>query len=153
MSKLELKVPPLLLVAICMLLMWILSRLFAELEWLTPGGDALAGLLAAVGLAIALAGVITFRKASTTIDPTAPDRTTAIVSSGIYRFSRNPMYLGFALFLAGWALWLASPPALLVLPGYVLYMSRFQIRPEERMLTEKFGKEYTRYCQSVRRWI
>ncbi len=153
MNKLELKVPPLVLVALCMLLMWGMSRLFAEFDWIIPGGATLAGLLAVAGVIIAVAGVINFRQANTTVDPTAPGRTTAIVTSGIYRSSRNPMYLGFALCLAAWAVWLRNPPALLVLPCFVLYMNRFQIRPEERLLSEKFGSEYTCYCQSVRRWL
>lgn len=153
MNKLELKVPPLVLVALCMLLMWGVSHLFAEFDWIIPGSPTLASLLATAGLAIAVAGVINFRLANTTVDPTAPGRTTSIVTSGIYKSSRNPMYLGFALCLAAWAVWLRSPPALLVLPGFVLYMNCFQIRPEERLLSEKFGSEYARYCQSVRRWL
>ncbi|QIB50236.1 isoprenylcysteine carboxylmethyltransferase family protein [Pseudomonas sp. OIL-1] len=153
MNKLELKVPPLVLVTLCMLLMWAISHLFAGLSSSIPGASALAGLLAAAGVFIAVAGVVNFRQARTTVDPTAPERATSIVSSGIYRSSRNPMYLGFALCLAAWAVWLENPPAFLVLPGFVLYMNRFQIRPEERMLSEKFGSEYSRYCQSVRRWF
>ena len=153
MSTLELKIPPLILVMLCMLLMWGISRLSAEFDANIPGALVLAALLAAGGVFIAVAGVISFRQASTSVDPTAPERTTSIVSSGIYRSSRNPMYLGFALCLTAWAVWLENPPAFLVLPGFVLYMNLFQIRPEERLLSEKFGSEYTRYCQSVRRWL
>lgn len=153
LNKLELKVPPLILVMLCMLLMWGISRLYAELDASIPGALVLAGLLAAGGVFIAVAGVINFRQARTTVDPTAPERTTSIVSSGIYKSSRNPMYLGFALCLTAWAVWLENPPAFLVLPGFVLYMNLFQIRPEERMLSKKFGDEYTRYRQSVRRWL
>lgn len=153
MNALELKIPPLILVMLCMLLMWGISRLSAEFDANIPGALVLAALLAAGGVFIAVAGVISFRQASTTVDPTAPERTTSIVSSGIYRSSRNPMYLGFALCLTAWAVWLENPPAFLVLPGFVLYMHLFQIRPEERLLSEKFGSEYARYCQSVRRWL
>lgn len=153
MNTLELKVPPPVLVALCMLLMWGVSRLFPGLDWTIPGSVALAGLLAVAGVLIAVAGVMNFRQAKTTASPTAPERSTVLVRSGIYRSSRNPMYLGLALVLAAWAVWLQSPMAFLVLPGFVLYINRFQIRPEERLLREKFGSEYTRYCQAVRRWL
>ncbi|HEX6927780.1 MAG TPA: isoprenylcysteine carboxylmethyltransferase family protein, partial [Gammaproteobacteria bacterium] len=82
-----------------------------------------------------------------------PGRASALVVAGIYRRSRNPMYLGFALLLLALGIHLRSLSALLILPAFVLYMNRFQIAPEERALEARFGEEYNVYRQSVRRWL
>jgi protein-S-isoprenylcysteine O-methyltransferase Ste14 len=87
------------------------------------------------------------------VNPTQPETSSTIVTSGIYRWSRNPMYAGFLLILAGWAVQLASIAAVLLLPAFVLYMNRYQIQPEERALTDKFGAEYLSYRRRVRRWL
>lgn len=106
------------------------------------------------GAGIAAAGGIAFRRAQTTVNPLTPEKASALVSGGIYRLTRNPMYLGFALFLLAWALYLASPVALLVGPScFVLYLNRFQIAPEERALEKLFGEEFASYRQQVRRWL
>lgn len=153
MNALELKLPPLVLVVITALLMWGLHRALPLWMWTSPLRPWFAGGLFAAGAGFALAGVIAFRRARTTVDPRVPDAASRIVSSGIYRYSRNPMYVGFLLALAAWALWLASPVAALCLPAFVAYMNRFQIAPEERMLGQKFGAHYLAYRQAVRRWL
>jgi len=94
-----------------------------------------------------------FQKAKTTFNPLKPDAASSLVASGIYRVSRNPMYVGFLLVLTGWAMWLSHPLPFLFLPIFVGYMNRFQISPEERVLSAKFGEEYDTYKQSVRRWL
>jgi protein-S-isoprenylcysteine O-methyltransferase Ste14 len=76
-----------------------------------------------------------------------------MVRSGIYRHTRNPMYLGMLLVLAAWAVWLASPAAFAVLPVFLLYLNRYQIEPEERILAGLFGGEFDAYRRSVRRWL
>jgi protein-S-isoprenylcysteine O-methyltransferase Ste14 len=114
---------------------------------------ALAAVLAGAGAIVALAGVAAFRRARTTVDPTTPEAASAIVASGIYRRSRNPMYLGFMLMLAGWSAFLANPLAMLLLPAFIVYMNRFQIVPEERALSAKFGAKYRDYMRQARRWI
>ena len=75
------------------------------------------------------------------------------MSSGVYRISRNPMYLGFFLALAGWALYLSNAVAVLLLPVFLAYMTQYQIKPEERALLAKFGPEFAQYMASVRRWM
>ena len=125
---------------------------FHELETL-PGHVVLAVLLAAVGLVICVAGVVQFRRAKTTVNPLTPETTTAMVTSGIYRFSRNPMYLGFLLALTGWAVFLSHVLVFVFLPLFVVYMNRFQIIREERALAAKFGRHFTDYRGSVRRWL
>jgi protein-S-isoprenylcysteine O-methyltransferase Ste14 len=73
--------------------------------------------------------------------------------SGIYRISRNPMYLGFFLLLTGLAIFLSNVIAIVILPLFILYMNRFQIEPEERVLTYLFGQEFVDYKLRVRRWL
>jgi protein-S-isoprenylcysteine O-methyltransferase Ste14 len=150
---LDLKVPPVAIAFACALAMW-LARLA------TPGltthfnGRALVGAaIAATGVALAVAGVITFRTAATTVDPTHPERSVSLVTRGPYRCSRNPMYLGMALLLAGWAAFLANAASLAGLPLFVAYLNRWQIEPEERALADKFGEEFENYRKRVRRWL
>ena len=109
--------------------------------------------LVVLGLMVEAAGVLSFRRARTTVNPFAPERTVNIVSSGIYRLSRNPMYLGMACILTGWAVWLWQVQAVLGVVLFVAWITRFQIIPEERVLTQKFGTEYRQYRQQVRRWV
>ena len=82
-----------------------------------------------------------------------PQNTSSLVTRGIYGFTRNPMYLGLALALLGWAAFLSAAWPLLGPPLFVAYVNIFQIRPEERVLSGLFGDEYTRYTRRVRRWI
>ncbi|MWV16904.1 isoprenylcysteine carboxylmethyltransferase family protein [Pseudomonas sp. L-22-4S-12] len=153
MSALELKIPPPLVLFVCGLLMWLPAYLLPGLNLELPGRLALAVLLVICGLGVAGAGVLAFRQASTTINPTRPSATSSIVSSGVYRFTRNPMYLGMLLCLGGWALFLGNPLSLLGLPLFVAYLNRMQIGPEERALGAKFGEPYAQYRSRVRRWI
>lgn len=106
-----------------------------------------------IGTAVALAGVIEFRRARTTVDPMRPERASALVSSGIYRVTRNPMYLGFALILVGWIVALRCLPALPIAAVFVLYLDRVQIPPEEAALQACFGSAFDEYASRVRRWL
>ena len=102
---------------------------------------------------LGLWAVWSFRRQRTTINPHLPQQTVALVTEGVYRYTRNPMYLGMLCFLLAWALWLSTPLALLGLALYVGYLNRFQIGPEERVLEERFGTRFTSYCATVRRWL
>lgn len=153
MRFLELRVPPVLVVAIAAALMWVVARALPGWNLDLPGRQAVAALAAILGVAVALAGVIEFRRSRTTVNPLRPDTATSLVDGGIYRLSRNPMYLGFALALLGWGVFLANPAALAVLFGYVAYMNRFQIAPEERALEARFGAAFAEYRAKVRRWL
>lgn len=150
---LELKIPPPVVTLCTAGLMWLAPPVFGVDE--TPFGVRLgaAVMLAALGVGIALSGVILFRQSRTTINPTRPSATTALVTGGIYRRTRNPMYVGLLLVLLGWAAYLANPLALVPIPLFVLYIGRFQIRPEERALAARFGEDYAAYCARVRRWL
>ena len=153
MLSLELRVPPLVVVAVTAALMGLVAWAVPVAEFRFTPPMALAGALAGLGAAITLAGVIAFRRARTTVNPTTPQASSAVVSTGIYRLTRNPMYLGFLLALVGWSLALGTLLALAPVAGYVAYMNRFQIEPEERALRAKFGAEYEDYLRRVRRWF
>jgi protein-S-isoprenylcysteine O-methyltransferase Ste14 len=153
MRALELKVPPVVVVLI-------FGAAMRGIAWLAPfatfevPGNRLASLsLILAGSAIAIAGVCAFRANQTTVDPRTPDAASTIVVGGVYRLSRNPMYLGFLIMLAGWAVGVSNALALLFLPLFVAYMNAFQIEPEERILHSKFGAKFAAYTASVRRWV
>lgn len=153
MNALESKIPPLVLVVLVAICMWSAARLVPSLTVDFTGQGILTNLLAVAGVLVSLAGVVAFRRAHTTVDPMRPDKASALVTSGIYRCSRHPMYLGFLLVLAAWASHLSNLLSLVALPVFVAYMNRFQIDPEERVLRAKFGGVYADYEKSTRRWL
>lgn len=153
MLQLELKVPPLLVWLLFAGAMLGVARTAPGLGFALAAGPATALALVATGTALAVAGIVAFRGRRTTVNPLTPDASSSVVSSGVYRISRNPMYLGFLLTLAGWALYLSNAGAALLLPAFGAYMTRYQIRPEERALLAKFGTEYSEYMSRVRRWL
>lgn len=109
--------------------------------------------LGAVGVLVAIAGIWQFRQASTTIDPAKPQKTSQLVTQGVYRFTRNPMYLGMVLVLIAAIVKLASLFGFIALITFILYITQFQIKPEERVIEGLFGKEYLEYKKRVRRWL
>ena len=153
MERLELKIPPPAIASICGLAMWLSARHFPALGVEIPFKPVVCGVLVLLGLFFDLSGFFAFRERRTTINPLRPERTSAVVSQGIYRHTRNPMYVGLFCILGAWALWLANLPAFGVLPLFVAYLTRFQIIPEERILTERFGEDYTEYARMVPRWF
>jgi protein-S-isoprenylcysteine O-methyltransferase Ste14 len=150
---LELKIPPPAVALLVAIAMWGLAPPLSLLAVPTQIRVAFALLLAVLGLGVAISGVASFRRARTTITPLKPESASALVTSGVYRFTRNPMYLGLTVVLLGWALFLASAWALLGPLLYVAYITRFQIIPEERALLSLFGKHFSDYQQRVRRWL
>ena len=149
----ELRLPPLAQLFIFALVMWLLDRTAPGPAFALPAQRVLPLVVALLGVAIALAGVLAFRAQDTTVDPRYPQNTRVVVSQGIYRVSRNPMYVGMLLLLVAWGLHLASIWPLLLLPLFVLAMSVLQIRPEERAMRMQFGERYDDYCRRVRRWL
>ena len=109
--------------------------------------------LAALGVLVSLSGVFHFWRARTTVNPLKPESASALVSGGVYRFTRNPMYLGMAAALVAWGLYLGNLAALVLVALFVAYLNRFQIAPEERALEARFGGEFLAYRRRVRRWI
>ncbi len=114
---------------------------------------AAGALLAMGGAAVALAGVAAFRRRRTTVDPRYPERASALVADGIYRWTRNPMYAGFVAVALGAAAALGSVLALAG-PGLLAaYLDRRQIPAEERALRARFGAAFDAYADTVRRWV
>jgi protein-S-isoprenylcysteine O-methyltransferase Ste14 len=105
------------------------------------------------GLAVIGLGIAGFRHHKTTISPYAIDKANALVTSGIYRFTRNPMYLGMLLILLGIVAYTQDVLALLAPIGFLIALNRLQIRPEERALRRAFGPAYDAYCARTRRWL
>ena len=150
---LELKIPPAALFIVFVLIMWAASAVVSAASFALAGAPAIACAFALVGAGIGVAGVYAFRRHDTTVNPMKPETTASVVTAGVYRFTRNPMYLGLALILVGWAMYLTNLVALLLVPVFVAYMTQFQIRPEERALLAKFGPGFADYMLEVRRWI
>ncbi len=109
--------------------------------------------LAALGLLLNLLPKLAFSQAGTTVNPLRPASSRVLVTTGLHRVSRNPMYLGHALLLAAWACWLQHPAAWIGVPIYMAYVTRYQILAEERALSATFGAAYDAYRARVRRWL
>ncbi len=152
MSRLDLKVPPDAVALAVGGLMWLVSLVTPSVEVPRAYRVLCAVVLFATGIGLIVASRVSFGRAGTTFNPTAPDRSSRLVTTGVYRWSRNPMYLGTELALLGLGVLLSNPVSLLVSAIYVLYMNRFQIQPEERVLRARFGVAYDDYSGRVRRW-
>lgn len=152
MQWLELRAPPLLVALVNGLAVLGASSVASPRAFALPGRAAVALSLVLIGGAVALAGVAAFRRQRTTVNPMTPGATSSAVSSGVYRYSRNPMYLGFLFALAGLATYLSNVAAVLLLVAFLACINRSQIKPEERALLAKFGPAYAQYASRVRRW-
>ena len=112
-----------------------------------------AGMLLVVSLVLMVAAGLTFVRAKTTINPLRPERTSSLVTTGVFTWSRNPIYFADLLLLAALALWLGQAFAFALLPLFVVYLNHFQIVPEEETLLRLFGAQYDAYRSRVRRWL
>ncbi len=153
MRRLELKIPPVVVFLAVAAAMWGVARMVPEAGVPVAGARVLSLLLVIVAGSLTVTAILQFRRHETTVHPGNPEKASTIVTNGVYRYTRNPMYLGLACLLAAWAAWLGNFAALLGLPIFIVYMTRFQIRPEERALRELFGDDYHKYRQGVRRWL
>lgn len=153
MKQLELLLPPPVVMLISGLIMWLISKAFPALSVPWLHNPLLAGLMVLLGLGIGLSGIIAFLQSKTTANPKRPSETTKLVSNGIYRYSRNPMYLGMLCLLISWVFYLGNLLSILGIFIYIAYLTRFQIIPEERVLQEKFQNDFLDYTSRVRRWL
>ncbi|MGB5821528.1 MAG: isoprenylcysteine carboxylmethyltransferase family protein [Saonia sp.] len=149
----KLKIPPIIIVFLFGLLMFLLARIlpFGYFDFFGRGYLVKALLLLAV--CIVVVSLVLFFRNKTTIDPKNPTKASHLVTSGLYKYSRNPMYLSMLLVLLAWGLWLGNAFNTVVAAGFVSYMNTFQIIPEEKALGQLFGKDYQQYCVRVRRWF
>jgi protein-S-isoprenylcysteine O-methyltransferase Ste14 len=152
MPSLDAKIPPPAVVLVMAVFMWLISRAVPSLRFDLPGHNWLGAAIVLAGFVTGMSGVLSFRKAHTTTNPLKPGAST-LVTRGVYAMSRNPMYLGGVIMLLGWSFLLQNALAFVFLPVYVLYINRFQIEPEERVLTSLFGETYVAYQARARRWL
>lgn len=150
----HLKIPPPLIAILLLIMMVTISKLITQYSFTLPYKLIIALAIAATGIAIAAAGLASFRRLRTTVNPTKPRTASTLAVDGIYRWSRNPMYLGFLLLLIACGIYSANLVALVSGPlAFFLYMTAFQIKPEEDALTLIFGDDFVRYKARVRRWL
>lgn len=153
-SKLELKVPPPFVMLLLVGTVFLFDQLFPFTVFYSLSLPIIASVLCfACGAAISLSGVQEFRRAKTTVNPLKPESSTSLVDSGIYQYTRNPMYLGMLLMLLSSVLYTQNPLGLISLSIFVMYMNRYQIKPEEKALVKLFGDEFKLYAQQVNRWL
>ncbi|WP_298503202.1 isoprenylcysteine carboxylmethyltransferase family protein [uncultured Maribacter sp.] len=149
----KLKIPPVVVLFVFGLLMYLLAKFLPFGYFHFFGRMYMVYFLFTIAFLIGLFAIIQFFVNKTTIDPRNPDKVSSLVVSGLYRYSRNPMYLALLLILFGWCIILGNAFNYILAVIFVRYMNRFQIFPEERALRKKFGKEYALYCSRVRRWF
>ena len=133
--------------------MWFVAAWTPAFSFELPARVIVAVAFACAGALVTVSGLIEFRRARTTVNPLKPDTSSALVTRGVYGVTRNPMYIGLAIMLVGWAVFLANAAALIGVVGFTWYIDRFQIAPEERALAALFGAEFESYRRDVRRWL
>ena len=152
-NALELKILPPLAMLICAGLIHIIAQVLPVSTMLLDYREGLTGFFIILGLSIDLFAIVLFLREKTTGNPFVPHESTALVTSGVYRITRNPMYIGLICLLLAWTIWLGCFFGLLLIALFQQYITHFQIMPEERSLQTLFGKAYDDYCAQVRRWI
>jgi protein-S-isoprenylcysteine O-methyltransferase Ste14 len=151
--NLRLKIPPPVWLLLFGTLMWAMDRWVPIVRWIGSPTNHAGWLLVIAGAAIIITAMLHFRRARTTVNPLTPAKASALVTSGIFGYSRNPMYLGLSIALAGWAIVLGSLSPWLAVPLFVLVITRMQIQPEEDVLAVLFDSTYRDYCAHVGRWF
>lgn len=153
MEKLELKIPPVAVFGLFAVLMWLAAAVTADHAFNATFRSALIATLLLASAVFGLGGVLWFKRAGTTVHPLKPEKSSSLVTGGIFRLSRNPMYLALLLALLAWGLYLSNLYSLAVCLLFVPWMNRFQIRPEERAMETLYGEDFLRYMAATRRWL
>ena len=153
MKALELKIPPVAQFVAIAFGMWVIAKYTPSLSIDIPARGVLVVVFICLGGFFAIPAVSAFRSADTTVDPRCPEKASRLIVKGVYRYSRNPMYLGLLCLLIAWALYLSDVLGFVGLPLFVLSMNHLQIRQEEQAMEARFGDDYRAYRKSVRRWI
>lgn len=147
------RIPPPILMLAAFALMWVLNRRMPLARWIAPPWTQFGSFPAALGIVIGVTAVVRLHQAHTTTSPMDPGKASFLVTDGVFRFSRNPIYLGMVLLLAGWAVWLGSASPWVIPPLFAVFITAVQIVPEERALGLRFGEKYRAYQSRVARWI
>ena len=153
MQWLETKIPPPVVMVLLGVAAFGTAHFLPALSFELPLRTRVAVALAVVGLALNILPKLAFQRVGTSVNPLRPASVTHLVTSGIYRYTRNPMYLGHSVILLGWALHLHNVAALMAVPAFMLYITRFQIQPEERYLSVRFPDAYAAFCRQASRWL
>ncbi len=153
MTMLENRIPPPVVALGTAIAMWFLAKVEAPFYFDSVVFKAIAVTLFIAGLAINIASALSFRRAGTTVNPLKPETAGKLVNTGMYRFTRNPMYLGMAIVLLAWFTWLGNPLVIILPVFFVAFITRFQIIPEERALRKLFPDDCETFFSSTRRWI
>lgn len=153
MSKLELKIPPVAVFLLFAAVMWLAAAATADHHFDDLFRRILIALTLGVSAVFGIAGVTSFRRAGTTVHPLKPEKSSSLVTGGIFRLSRNPMYLALLLALLAWGLYLSNLYALAIASLFVPWMNRFQIQPEERAMENLYGQAFKDYRKATRRWL
>lgn len=151
--SLKLKIPPPVVGLVCALIMWLISRFLPGADFNFPLRNLISLSLLGLALCIDISALLKFKSLKTTINPMKPDDSSSLAAKGVYKYTRNPMYLGLLIILFSWGIYLGNYMSMLLLPIFVWYMTVFQIIPEEKALENKFNEKYYQYKQKVRRWI
>lgn len=153
MQWLETKIPPPVVMVLLGAVVYGVASLLPALSFEFALRTTLSIALVLAGLALNILPALAFLRAGTTFNPLRPASATSLVTSGIYRHTRNPMYLGDSVILLGWALYLGNAAAFVAVPAFMLYITRFQIQPEERYLSARFPEAYASFCKRTPRWL
>ena len=146
-----LKIPPPLLVLILVVSNYFSSKKIDLI--LLPNQDITSIIIFLIGMLILINPIFKFIKSKTTIDPIKFKKVNKLITSGIYRYSRNPMYLGLLMLVTSTSIFYLNIFSITTPFFFYYWINRFQIKREEIFLTEKFGKEYLLYKTKTRRWI
>ena len=149
----KLQMPPLFQFLVCAALGWMFTAALPSFQFNWTGVGVMGWLIMGIGTAILLISVRAFISVRTTVNPLDPSKANSLVTTGLYRISRNPMYLAMALILFGEAFLLGSWVAFAAPILFVVAMTLLQIKPEEKALQEIFGNDFLEYCRRTRRWI
>ena len=117
------------------------------------GSSALSFVLILLGFGLLILAARSFKEHSTTINPIKIESASSLVTSGIFNYSRNPMYLGMVLILLGLSLKFNPIGGLILTALFIVFITRFQIKPEEKAMQKIFGEEFVNYINKVRRWL
>nr|WP_319555954.1 isoprenylcysteine carboxylmethyltransferase family protein [uncultured Vibrio sp.] len=153
MRKLELRVPPVAVFLLVVLLMYWLKRLTPNFMITVPFVEFVVAILTLLSGFIGIAGLHEFRKVKTTVNPVKPEFATTVVSTGVFAYTRNPMYFALLLLIIALGLWWQHLSVILCGALFISYMNRYQIKPEEHVLERLFGEDYLKYKNRVRRWV
>jgi len=149
----KLLIPPPIQALLSAIMMCLISRYFTHANFSLNGINIFALIFLIIAAIIIILSMYKFKKIKTTISPLRPNKTSSLVKSGIYEYTRNPMYLGLLLMLFSIALFLKNFISFLIIPLFILFITKNQILPEEEALENIFGEEYKNYKKKVRRWI